>query len=47
MNFAYSVLGALENTNYMKIKDDDVKNLNIIAGATAAEEETPAEDAKD
>jgi len=47
MNFAYSVLDALENTNYMKIKDDDVKTLNITAGATATEEERPAEGARD
>lgn len=42
INFAYAVLDALENTNYIKIKDSDIKNLNIIAGAAVTPEESEA-----
>jgi len=38
MNFVYAVLDALEHTNYMKITNTEVKNLNIISGAASVEE---------
>ncbi|PKP54581.1 MAG: 30S ribosomal protein S5 [Candidatus Altiarchaeales archaeon HGW-Altiarchaeales-3] len=38
LNFAYAVLDALENTNYVKIRENDVKNLNIIAGESIPKE---------
>lgn len=34
INFANAILDALSNTNKVKIREKDIKNLNIVAGAT-------------
>jgi len=39
INFSNAVLDALANTKRMKVKDSDVKNLNIILGEEAKKEE--------
>ena len=40
INFSGAVLDALANTKRMKVKDSDVKSLNIILGEEAKKEET-------
>jgi small subunit ribosomal protein S5 len=47
LNFAHAVVKALENTNYMKITEEEQKKLKIISGAVAkAQEETQDMDEK-
>jgi small subunit ribosomal protein S5 len=46
INFAHAVVNALENTNYVKLNDEDTKRLGIVTGATASvkkPEEKPEE----
>ncbi len=38
INFAHAVINALENTNYVKVKEGDADNLNIVTGASVKKE---------
>ncbi|MFH0862295.1 MAG: 30S ribosomal protein S5 [Candidatus Altiarchaeota archaeon] len=43
INFAHAVLDALENTNYVKIKEGDVGRLKIVTGSAKPNEPAPKE----
>lgn len=47
LNYAYAVLDALVNTNYMKLNEGDNKNLSIVRGATSKKEVKEKNDTKE
>jgi len=44
INFANAIIDALSNTNKVKIREKDIKNLNIVSGATIRENEEKEKD---